>query len=263
MASKSLNELEKSTCFRVRTLAKTLSIYHMILSIVIFTEYSLEVVKRKDCCPDVSKFYKIADAASSYLLLIVLFAISVLLFCGDLASRASLVIPFFALQFMDLILSALVLCSIYIELPTYIRTKAQGNVAALELTTASTTAINMFLSLLTLCSSYAEVPAYLNLQSMNYMNYFMEDNLASQNFVVDLITFTLLHFSVLMFKVSMIYSVWKVFKILRTRKQFTSVETPQPKTTDKDALPSYEDALKMPVIDCPPPYSTIKPIESF
>uniref|UniRef100_A0A8C5LM36 Lysosomal protein transmembrane 5 n=1 Tax=Leptobrachium leishanense TaxID=445787 RepID=A0A8C5LM36_9ANUR len=257
MAPNASMKSKKSNWVRVRVLAKTLAIYHMILCIILFAEHSQEVSRRRNCCPDISKLYNIADVISSYLLLTVLFTISVALLCGDLMGRAYLVIPFMALQVMDFILSALVLCAIYIELPTYLRNTQQGKSGIQDLESPSRIAINMVISLLTLCSSYAEVPAYLNIKTMNHLNYFLDDNLASKHHTMDLITFTFLHISVIILKASMFYNIWKEFKILRHMKQVVSDETPQLKTIPKVALPSYEEAIKMPRSDFPPPYSTI------
>ncbi|XP_075054210.1 lysosomal-associated transmembrane protein 5 [Mixophyes fleayi] len=247
----------KLSNFKGRAVAHILAIYHGIISIFLFIEYSVEM-KKNYCCLEISKYNEIVYIGSGYLLLVVLFLISILLLCGIVANRGYLVMPFMALQIMDLILSSLVFCSVYSELPSTKQTIAEDNLAMSRLPTQSSAwgYFEMSLRVMTFCSCYVEVPNYLNLKSINYMNYFLV-NKSSQKYVTRLIIITLLHTAVFLYKVLMIWCLWRVFKSLNASKGNKSKDAPPVQDFSKVALPSYEEAIKTESKDCPPPYSTV------
>ncbi|XP_053563052.1 lysosomal-associated transmembrane protein 5 [Bombina bombina] len=236
---------------KVQRVAHILSVYHMVMSLILLIEYTIEVIIRKYCCLDVSKYYHIAEIASSYLLLTALIAINILFIFGILKKRGSLVMPFLSMQIMDFILSCLMLCSTYVILPSYIAANTQDH----KLVSQKWKPLNIFLSLLTLCSFYVEIPSYLNLKSMNLMNYFPHHD--SKGYVMTLVFFNLLYISVLFSKVYLIWCVSKCFKHFQQSNIPKFSKDSAPRDLSKVVLPSYEEAIKMAAIDLPPPYSTV------
>ncbi|XP_018419339.1 PREDICTED: lysosomal-associated transmembrane protein 5-like [Nanorana parkeri] len=118
MAAKQVEASDKkSSSFKVRAVAHVLATYHLVLSIILFIEYSVELARRKSCCLEISNYIRL-DIISSYLLLGVLLLISIAFLYGVMVSRRYLVMPFLALQAMDFILSFLMFCSIYGEMPS-------------------------------------------------------------------------------------------------------------------------------------------------
>ncbi|XP_075459937.1 lysosomal-associated transmembrane protein 5 [Ascaphus truei] len=112
----------------------------------------------------------------------------------------------------------------------------------------------MCLSLLSLCSSYVEVPTYLNFRSMNHMNYFPRNDLVtSRKFVTELIFFNLLFIAVLFHKAFLIRCVWRFFRSLENPKKPKVKEATEHHDTFHVVPPSYEEAVKMPANECPPP----------
>ncbi|KAM4700108.1 lysosomal-associated transmembrane protein 5 [Discoglossus pictus] len=255
MAPKSTERSQASSCVRVRAVVHTLSIYHMIMAAILFIEHSAQVISRKSCCPEISKYYYVVDVASSYLLLFSLFVISILLLWGVLKKRGSLAMPFLALQIMDFILSCLMLLSTYVVLPSYLGASTQDTMLDAQQQAQNWKALDICLSLLTLCSFYVEVPAYLNLKSMNLMNYFPHND--SQKYVTELVAFNLLYVAVLFFKVFLIWCVYRVFKSFQLSKKPKSPKNPMTQDFSKVKLPSYEEAVKIATKDCPPPYSSV------
>ncbi|KAM4795783.1 lysosomal-associated transmembrane protein 5 [Rhinophrynus dorsalis] len=200
MALKYSNGLQKYSCFRLRAMAQVLSIYHMLL-----LGNRLNLIRRD------ATYLSRCDGGLAMVNPIVFFVNTFvkLNFGGHFLektpgwNRASLVIPFLALQLMDCILSTLMLCSAYIELPSnqaYQGVTKQDNKKATQYQSPEVKAFEMFLSFLTLCSSYVEIPAYLNLKSINPMNYFPGNTLPSQKYIVEMILFNLIYIVVLFYK---------------------------------------------------------------
>ncbi|OXB55742.1 hypothetical protein ASZ78_015637 [Callipepla squamata] len=73
----------KCCFFNIKTATLALGIFHMVMSILLMIEYSLEVASGKGYCKDLSKdYYRIADVTTSLLLIIMLFVISFNLLFG-------------------------------------------------------------------------------------------------------------------------------------------------------------------------------------
>ncbi|XP_068121556.1 lysosomal-associated transmembrane protein 5 [Hyperolius riggenbachi] len=254
MAAKKI-EASASSSGSIRAVAHVLAIYHLVLSIILFIEYSVELAKRKNCCLEISNYIRL-DIISSYLLLLVLLLISISMLWGIVVNRGYLVIPFLALQMMDFILSLLMFCSVYSEKPFNQMTAIEDNLALTDPNTQGPAwkSFEMCLRLMTFCSCYVEVPTYLEIKSVSYMSYFTVNSLPYKKYSTRLIIFTLLHITVFLYKALMIWCIWKVFKSLNpsTKKK----DKPQLQDFSKVALPSYEEAVKVSK-ESPPPYSTV------
>uniref|UniRef100_F7DWJ3 Lysosomal protein transmembrane 5 n=1 Tax=Equus caballus TaxID=9796 RepID=F7DWJ3_HORSE len=158
-------------CFNVRIATTALAIYHVIMSVLLFIEHSVEVAHGKASCKlSQTGYLRIADLTSSFLLIIMLFVISLSLLIGVVKNREKYLLPFLSLQIMDFLLCLLTLLGSYIELPAYLKFASHSSRAGPSKVPLMTLKLLDFcLSILTLCSSYMEVPTYLNFKSMNHM----------------------------------------------------------------------------------------------
>ncbi|KAM5181334.1 lysosomal-associated transmembrane protein 5-like [Mantella aurantiaca] len=256
MAAKQAEASQKSNNFKIRAVAHVLATYHLVLSIILLIEYSVELARRKKCCLEISNYIRL-DIISSYLLLAVLLLISIAFLYGVIVNRRNLVMPFLALQTMDLILSFVMFCSVYSDMPSSQTSITDDNMVILVPDTQDSVQkfCEMCIRLMTFCSCFVEVPTYLDLKTISYMNNFLVNDLPSQKYTTRLIIFTVLHAAVILNKVLMICCVWKVFKSLNPFEKKNDI--PQQQDFTKVALPSYEEAVKTKSKDSPPPYSTV------
>ncbi|KAL6093660.1 hypothetical protein STEG23_026108 [Scotinomys teguina] len=93
-----------------------------VMSVLLFIEHVVEVARGKVSCRfSKMPYLRIADLLSSFLLIGVLFAISISLLFGVVKNREKYLIPFLSLQIMDFLLCLLTLLGSYIELPAYLK----------------------------------------------------------------------------------------------------------------------------------------------
>ncbi|XP_027569764.1 lysosomal-associated transmembrane protein 5 isoform X1 [Pipra filicauda] len=251
-------EPPKCCFFSIKTATVALGIFHMVMSVLLLIEYSLEVSNGKGFHKDLPKdYYGIADVVTSFLLIIMLFVISFNLLLGVLKKRERLLIPFLALQVMDFLLSLLTMFSSYLQVPVLISVSSlshtQGHskipLLALQL-------LDFCLSILTLCSSYMEVPTYLSLKPSDNGGFLPTlEKLPTEEYAKVMITFTIAFIAVLFLKAYMFKCVLSCFKYIKASKREEVKVDPQ--AVEKAVLPSYEEALELPAKESPPPYVTI------
>ncbi|KAL9824931.1 lysosomal-associated transmembrane protein 5 isoform 2-T2 [Geothlypis trichas] len=250
-------EPPKCCCFNIKTATVALGIFHMVMSVLLLIEYSLEVANGKGFCKDLDKdYYRIADITTSFLLILMLFVISFHLLLGVLKMRERLLIPFLALQVIDFLLSLLTMFSSYIQVPAIISVSSLGHTGHSRTPLLALQLLDFCLSILTLCSSYMEVPTFLSLKPVESGGSLpaLEKLPAEENAKV-MISFTIAFVAVLVLKAYMFKCVLSCFKFIKaSRRQEVKVE---PHAVEKAVLPSYEEALELPSKDCPPPYVTI------
>ncbi|EPY87294.1 lysosomal-associated transmembrane protein 5 [Camelus ferus] len=253
MAPRTAAVRQTCCCFNVRIATTALAIYHVIMSILLFIEHSVEVAHGKASCKFSKTVYlRIAELISSFLLIVMLFFISLSLLMGVVKNREKYLLPFLSLQIMDFLLCLLTLLGSYIELPAYLKFASRSTRRAL---------LDFCLSILTLCSSYMEVPTYLNFKSMNHMNYLpSQEGMAHNQFIKMMIIFSVAFITVLVLKVYMFKCVWKCYRFIR---YMNSAEGRSgSKMLSKVVLPSYEEAVSLPYKIpegglAPPPYSEV------
>ncbi|XP_004591707.1 lysosomal-associated transmembrane protein 5 isoform X1 [Ochotona princeps] len=248
-------------CFNVRIATMALAIYHVIMSVLLFVEHSVEVAQGKTSCKtSKSGYLRIADLISSFLLISMLFAISLSLLIGVIKNREKYLLPFLSLQIMDFLLCLLTLLGSYIELPAYLKFASRSRAGPSKVPLMTLQLLDFCLSILTLCSSYMEVPTYLNFKSMNHMNYLpSQEGMAHSQFIKMMIIFSVAFFTVLILKVYMFKCVWRCYQFI---KCMNSANRSDSKVLPKVALPTYEEALALPPKapewgPAPPPYSEV------
>ncbi|KAM5246926.1 lysosomal-associated transmembrane protein 5 [Ctenodactylus gundi] len=249
-------------CFNVRIATTALAIYHVIMSVLLFIEHAVEVAHGKTSCRISKTLYlRIADLVSSFLLIGMLFAISLSLLVGVVKHRAKLLLPFLSLQIMDFLLCLLTLLGSYIELPAYLRFASRTRPGSSKVPLMTLQLLDFCLSILTLCSSYMEVPTYLNFKSMNHMNYLpSHEGVAHSQFVKMMLIFSVAFISVLILKVYMFKCVWRCYQLIKSVN--LTEERSHAKVLPKVVLPSYEEAISLPPKSpegepAPPPYSEV------
>ncbi|NP_001182638.1 lysosomal-associated transmembrane protein 5 [Xenopus tropicalis] len=244
------------SCFNSRTVAHTLSLYHLVMSIFLLVEKTLDVNKKSD------RYNSTAEVLSSYILLAILFVISLLLSCGILMKRGPLVIPFLALQFLDLISSSLMFCSVYIEQPSFQASegvKMKDKMSERLLQAPAQMAFDICLNLLIQCSSFSVFPSYLKLEYINPMNDFPKKNMSSKKYVLDLVLFNIMYISVLILKAIFISHIWRVFVSLHHKKSSKDEDAQKQQEISKGVLPSYEEAVRSQAIKFPVLKSATEP----
>lgn len=250
-------EPPRCCCLNIKTATVALGIFHMVMSVLLLIEYSLEVANGKGFCKDLAKdYYRIADVTTSFLLILVLFVISFHLLLGVLKKRERFLIPFLALQVMDFLLSLLTMFSSYIQVPAIISVSSLGHAGHSRIPVLALQLLDFCLSILTLCSSYMEVPTYLSLQPTDSRSSVPGlQELPAEEYTKVMITFSIAFLAVLFLKAYMFKCVLSCFKYIRaSRREEVKVEPP---AVEKAVLPSYEEALELPSKDSPPPYTTI------
>nr|XP_014127609.1 lysosomal-associated transmembrane protein 5 isoform X1 [Zonotrichia albicollis] len=251
-------EPPKCCCFNIKTATVALGIFHMVMSILLLIEYSLEVANGKGFCKDLEKdYYRIADITTSFLLILMLFVISFHLLFGVLKMKERFLIPFLALQVIDFLLSLLTMFSSYIQVPAIISVSSLGHTQGHSRTPLlALQLLDFCLSILTLCSSYMEVPTFLSLKPVESGGSLPAlQKLPAGEYVKVMITFTIAFVAVLVLKAYMFKCVLSCFKFIKaSRREEVKVE---PHAVEKVVLPSYEEALELPSKDCPPPYVAI------
>ncbi|XP_069828710.1 lysosomal-associated transmembrane protein 5 isoform X2 [Dendropsophus ebraccatus] len=257
MATEQTKGIEKPRGLKVRCLTYIWAVYHLGVSIILFIEYTIEMDKKKNFSVELCNFNNIG-VVSSYLLLVVLFLISLSLLIGVRLNHGSLVMPFLALQTMDFILSFLIFFTDYSQVPLRQENFIQSNMAVSKLDAQSTQwgYFQMCLRMMISCSCYVELPTYLNLKPTNYIPYFLV-SVSSEKYIKKMIVFSVLHAAVISYKAFMICCVWRFFKSTSALMKNQSNEKPSLQEISKVALPSYKEALKMESKDPPPPYTTV------
>ncbi|OXB74778.1 UNVERIFIED_CONTAM: hypothetical protein H355_003665 [Colinus virginianus] len=248
----------KCCFFNIKTATLALGIFHMVMSILLMIEYSLEVASGKGYCKDLSKdYYRIADVTTSFLLIIMLFVISFNLLFGVVKKRERLLIPFLALQVMDFLLSLLTMFSSYIQVPAMVSVSALRHTQEhLKIPFLALQLLDFCLSILTLCSSYMEVPTYLSFKSADNRGFLPAlEKLPTEEYAKVMITFTVAFIAVLFLKAYMFKCVLSCFKYIKASKRQEVKADPQ--AVEKVVLPSYEEALELPSKECPPPYVAV------
>ncbi|NXY86910.1 LAPM5 protein, partial [Alcedo cyanopectus] len=217
-----------------------------VMSILLLIEYSLEVAGGKGFCKDLDKdYYRIADVVTSFLLIIMLFAISFNLLLGVVKKRERLLIPFLALQVMDFLLSLLTMFSSYIQVPAIISVSSLSHMGHSKVPFLALQLLDFCLSILTLCSSCVEVPTYLSLKSSNNGGFLPTlEKLPTEEYAKVMVTFTIAFIAVLFLKAYMFKCVLSCFKYIKASKREEVKVDPQ--AAEKAALPSYEEALELP-----------------
>ncbi|XP_008064466.1 lysosomal-associated transmembrane protein 5 [Carlito syrichta] len=248
-------------CFNVRVATTTLALYHMIMSILLFIEHSVEVAHGKVCKFSQMGYLRVADLISSFLLIAMLFVISLSLLMGVVKNREKYLLPFLSLQIMDFLLCLLTLLGSYIELPAYLNLASPSRTGHSKVPLMTLKLLDFCLSILTLCSSYMEVPTFLNFKSMNHMNYLpSQENVPHNQFVKLMVIFSIAFITVLILKFYMFKCVWRCYRLV---KDMNSAEgRASSKELPKVVLPSYEEALSLPSKvpegdPLPPPYSEV------
>ncbi|XP_030360563.1 lysosomal-associated transmembrane protein 5 [Strigops habroptila] len=258
MTAQKTTKPPKCCFFNIKTATVALGIFHMVMSVLLLIEYSLEVASGKGFCKDLDKdYYRIADVVTSFLLIIMLLVISFNLLLGVVKKRERLLIPFLALQVMDFLLSLLTMFSSYIQVPAIIsvsslsHTRGHAKIPFLALQL-----LDFCLSILTLCSSYMEVPTYLSLKPSDNGGLLPTvEKLPTEEYAKVMVTFTIAFIAVLFLKAYMFKCVLSCFKYIKASKREEVKVDPQ--AVEKAVLPSYEEVLELPSKESPPPYVAI------
>lgn len=249
-------------CFNVRIATTALAVYHVIMSVLLFIEHSVEVAHGKASCKfSKSGYLRIAELISSFLLITMLFVISLSLLIGVVKNRERYLLPFLSLQIMDFLLCLLTLLGSYIELPAYLKfaSRSSSRASPSKVPLMTLQLLDFCLSILTLCSSYMEVPTYLNFKSMNHMNYLpSQEGVAHSQFVKMMVIFSVAFITVLILKIYMFKCVWRCYRFIKYMN--SAEERSGSKMLPKVVLPSYEEAVSLPYKipeggPAPPPYS--------
>ncbi|XP_067386842.1 lysosomal-associated transmembrane protein 5 [Emydura macquarii macquarii] len=245
----------KCCCFNIKTATVTLGIYHMVMSVLLLIEYSMEVATGKGYCKALDKdYYVIADITTSFLLIVMLFIISFHLLYGVVKNRECLLIPFLALQIMDFLLTLFTIFSSYIQTPEMLSFTPISHVKAhTKIPFLAVQLLDFCLSVLTLGSSYIKVPTYLSFRYENQEHFLPK--LSSEEYAKTMITFTITFIAVLLLKAYMFKCVLRCYKHIKASKG-EEVKV-MPEIAEKVMLPSYEEALKLPCKELPPPYSGV------
>ncbi|XP_040277839.1 lysosomal-associated transmembrane protein 5 [Bufo bufo] len=256
MTPEQIKGTSKPMGLQVQLPAYMMAIYHLVVSVILFIEYSMEMDRRNNI--QLCNFHLIADQISSYLLLVVLFLTSVSLLTGVMTNQGRFVMPFLALQIMDFILSFLMFFTSYSEIPSMKETLKQNNMAVFKLDTQATEwrYLQLSLRLMITCSGYGEVPTYLNLKPADYIAYFSA-SMSSEKYIKKMIIFSVLYTAVILYKALMICCTWRFCKGSNELAKNQSKDMFMLKEISKAALPSYKEATKMELKDLPPPYSTV------
>uniref|UniRef100_A0A8C5UFA5 Uncharacterized protein n=1 Tax=Malurus cyaneus samueli TaxID=2593467 RepID=A0A8C5UFA5_9PASS len=125
MAPQTPPEPPRCCCFNVKTTTVALGIFHMVMSVLLLIEYSLEVANGKGFCKDLDKdYYRIAPFGSFQ----VLFGIEITgISTFPPQKKERFLIPFLALQIIDFLLSLLTMFSSYIRVPAVISVSSLGH----------------------------------------------------------------------------------------------------------------------------------------
>ncbi|KAG3282572.1 lysosomal protein transmembrane 5 [Ictidomys tridecemlineatus] len=257
-------------CFNVRVVTTALAIYHVIMSVLLFVEHTVEVARGKASCRFSKTVYlRIADLVSSFLLIGLLFLISLSLLLGVVKVRGTgreggwaPGVPLPTLHLCWAVQSAAQWVGAPQERPASPHVSFSAPVPGPSKVPLMTLQLLDFcLSILTLCSSYMEVPTYLNFKSMNHMNYFpSQEGLAHSQFIRTMVIFSVAFVTVLVLKVYMLKCVWRCYRLLKSAN--SAEERGASKTLPKVVLPTYEEALSLPSKSpegdpAPPPYSEV------
>nr|XP_009486761.1 PREDICTED: lysosomal-associated transmembrane protein 5 isoform X2 [Pelecanus crispus] len=257
MTAQMTTEPPKCCCFNIKTATVALGIFHMVMSVLLLIEYSLEVASGKGFCKDLDKdYYRIADVITSFLLITMLFVISFSLLLGVVKKRERLLIPFLALQVMDFLLSLLTMFSSYVQVPVIISVSSLSHMGHSKIPFLALQLLDFCLSILTLCSTYMEVPTYLSLKSSDSRGFLPTlEKLPTEEYAKVMVTFTIAFIAVLFLKAYMFKCVLGCFKYIKASKREQMKVNPE--AVEKVVLPSYEEALEMPSKESPPPYAAI------
>ncbi|XP_049630965.1 lysosomal-associated transmembrane protein 5 [Suncus etruscus] len=257
MASQVTAVRKTCCCFNVRIVTLALAIYHVMMSVLLFIEYSWEVVHGKASCRfSKTGYLRIANLMSSFLLIYMLFIISLSLLMGVVTRREKYLLPFISLQIMDFLLCLMTLLASYIELPAYFNSHRDQ----VDPSKVPNHLLDFCLSIVTLCSFFIEMPSYLDFKAVDRMNFFSIQKGTSQNQLIKkMIILSIAFIAVLILKVYMIKCVQRCYELIK----FMNSDKEDSKDLQKVYLPSYEEALvlpqKTPEEDpaSPPPYTEV------
>uniref|UniRef100_A0A8D0HFS5 Lysosomal protein transmembrane 5 n=1 Tax=Sphenodon punctatus TaxID=8508 RepID=A0A8D0HFS5_SPHPU len=222
MSSLMIQEPPTRCCFNIKTATVALGIYHMIVSLLLLADYSLEVASGNGYCSSLEgHYFKIVDITLSFLLIIMLFIISLNLLLGVLKNRERQLVPFMSLQVLDFLLSLLTFFSSYVQLPAimtfspFIHMRGQTKVPYLAIQS-----MDFCLSILILFSSYMEIPVYFSFKANNHMTYMTSlEKLTSEDYTKVMIAFTIAFLAVLILKASMFNCVLRCYKHMKASKR--------------------------------------------
>ncbi|KAB0391854.1 hypothetical protein E2I00_006766 [Balaenoptera physalus] len=192
-----------------------------IMSVLLFIEHSVEVAHGKASCKfSKTGYLRIAELISSFLLITMLFIISLSLLIGVVKNREKYLLPFLSLQIMDFLLCLLTLLGSYIELPAYLKFVSRSSSRA------------------------------------NYLP--SQEGMAHNQFIKMMIIFSIAFITVLILKVYMFKCVWRCYRFMKYMN--SAEERSSSKMLQKVVLPSYEEAVSLPYKipeggPAPPPYS--------
>lgn len=257
MASQVTAVRKTCCCFNVRIATMALAIYHVMMSLLLFIEYSWDVVNGTASCRfSKTGYLRIANLMSSFLLIFMLFIISLSLLIGVVKRKEKYLLPFISLQIMDFLLCLLTLVGSYIELPAYFKFNShRGQVGPSKVPNQL---LDFCLSIVTLCSFFVEMPSYLDFKAMDHMNFFSSQEGTAQNqFIKKMIVLSIVFVAVLILKVYMMKCVQRCYELIK----FMNSEKEDSKDLQKVYLPSYEEALALPQKTpeedpaSPPPYT--------
>ncbi|KAM9532906.1 LOW QUALITY PROTEIN: lysosomal-associated transmembrane protein 5 [Guaruba guarouba] len=257
MSAQMTTEPPRCCFFNITTATVALGIFHVVMSVLLLIEYSLEVASGKGFCKDLDKdYYRIADVVTSFLLIIMLFVISFNLLLGVMKKRERLLTPFLALQVMDFLLSLLTMFSSYIQVPAVISVSSLSHMQGHSKIPFLALQLDFCLSILTLCSSYMEVPTYLSLKSSDNGGLLPTvEKLPTEEYAKVMVTFTIAFIAVLFLKAYMFKCVLSCYKYIKASKREEAKVDPQ--AIEKAMLPAYEEVLELPSKESPPPYVAI------
>ncbi|XP_064408335.1 lysosomal-associated transmembrane protein 5 [Latimeria chalumnae] len=206
-------------CVHVRTASVVLALFYMACSVLVLITESVTVAKGKDSCEGLCDgYYRIADATSVFLLIILLFLVSVMMLYGVLKYRERLLIPFLVLQILDLCLRVLNLFNFYVDLSAYSSYKTNTNQLM----------------------DVQEKPQ-INSQEMYY-----------------LLSSTLFSITLLFIKAYMINCVWKCYKYIQAHNESCTIGVCTVyNLSEKTVLPTYDEVLQLPLKEAPPPYMPV------
>lgn len=114
--------------------------------------------------------------------------------------------------------------------------------------------LDICLSVWAVFSSYVDIPARLSYKdSMTYMISSEGENpdMSTKKVVI----FTVIYVLLLIFKVYLIDCVWTCYKYIKARNQADVRVYPVFELSEKVMLPTYDEAMKLPSKQAPPPYT--------
>uniref|UniRef100_H3BDK2 Lysosomal protein transmembrane 5 n=1 Tax=Latimeria chalumnae TaxID=7897 RepID=H3BDK2_LATCH len=251
-----------------RTCKCSMQIYLDACSVLVLITESVTVAKGKDSCEGLCDgYYRIADATSVFLLIILLFLVSVMMLYGVLKYRERLLIPFLVLQILDLCLRVLNLFNFYVDLSAYSSYKTNTNQLVRSYPQAYPFSLHIFCdSILKLKSSlhpHLGLFAGQNKRGINHSLFFWGEQFGlwpntftKSQFTAT--TFQLFRVGVVLFQAYMINCVWKCYKYIQAHNESCTIGVCTVyNLSEKTVLPTYDEVLQLPLKEAPPPYMPV------